>query len=434
MNDPNGLIFWRGRYHMFYQHNPVGTEWGEIAWGHAASEDLVHWIDLPLALSPTPEGPDQDGCFSGCAVVHKGAVHLLYTGVHGQSQRPCLARAVDNDDLVQFEKLPSNPVINSEPLADLRGFRDHTVRFQNPYYHQLIGAGSDELGGCVLEFRSRDLITWEYLGVSLSARDSGIDGAIWECPDLFSIHGRWFLVLSILAQDPGDVVWIRGELGPTGFHPSESGLLDAGCRFYAAQSFTDGRGRRIAFGWLREKEKEIPEGSRGRVGLMSIPRELYQSATGALASRPVAELASLRRSSFERLSTSQGMESAVTLRGRSASQAIEVEVEFIGTSAHSLGLILGTRDGATVLELSIGSKGIDIHPGHQDAVLDGLPVVPGKVRLFYDHGVCEVFAEGKPAYTGIFYGGRAIDTVIASVSGGNATIGTAAVWSLASIW
>jgi len=82
MNDPNGLIQWKGQYHMFYQYNPHGAFHGTIHWGHAISRDLVHWEHLPIALAPTPDGVDKDGCWSGCAVNNNGAPTLLYTGVY----------------------------------------------------------------------------------------------------------------------------------------------------------------------------------------------------------------------------------------------------------------------------------------------------------------------------------------------------------------
>src|SRR5919107_323476 len=88
MNDPSGLIHWNGHYHLFYQHNPFGPLWGNMHWGHAMSPDLVHWRHLPLALAPTPGGPDQDGCFSGCAFVAEGVPTVIYTGVRGRHQLP----------------------------------------------------------------------------------------------------------------------------------------------------------------------------------------------------------------------------------------------------------------------------------------------------------------------------------------------------------
>src|SRR4030042_175472 len=89
MNDPNGLIQWKGQYHLFYQYNPNGPFHGTIHWGHAVSQDLVHWQYLPLALTPTPGGPDAAGCFSGCAVDDEGVPTFVYTGIHPQTV--CLA-------------------------------------------------------------------------------------------------------------------------------------------------------------------------------------------------------------------------------------------------------------------------------------------------------------------------------------------------------
>src|SRR6476660_8485749 len=124
MNDPNGLIQWRGRYHLFYQYNPNGAFHGTIHWGHAVSDDLVHWRDLPIALAPTPDGPDKDGVYSGCALDHNGVPTLMFTGVRPQVQ--CIAEAVDpNDpDLVGWQKHPGNPAIpDSPPGMEVEGFR-----------------------------------------------------------------------------------------------------------------------------------------------------------------------------------------------------------------------------------------------------------------------------------------------------------------------
>ena len=110
MNDPNGLIQHGGRVHLFYQHNPGGPVPGHMAWGHASSADLWHWADHPLALEPGADGPDRDGCWSGCAVVHDGVPHLLYTGLRGELTLPCLATAGDQD-LIRWSRSPANPVI-----------------------------------------------------------------------------------------------------------------------------------------------------------------------------------------------------------------------------------------------------------------------------------------------------------------------------------
>ena len=115
MNDPNGLIRWAGRYHLFYQHNPNAPVWGHIHWGHAVSDDLMHWRDLPLALAPTPGSYDADGCWSGCTVDDGGTPTLVYTARRGRRESICLARG--GPDLVDWTKTPDNPVIPGPPPA-----------------------------------------------------------------------------------------------------------------------------------------------------------------------------------------------------------------------------------------------------------------------------------------------------------------------------
>src|SRR2546423_15364868 len=112
MNDPIPF-FWNGEYHLFFQHNPNGAFWGTMHWGHAVSRDLAHWQELPIALTPTPGGPDQDGCWTGCVVEEGGNFHILYTAIPHLTrphfdQAQCLATSTD---LVHWEKYTGNPVI-----------------------------------------------------------------------------------------------------------------------------------------------------------------------------------------------------------------------------------------------------------------------------------------------------------------------------------
>src|SRR5918911_968679 len=106
MNDPNGLIQCRGQYHLFYQYNPHAPVHGNIHWGHAVSDDLAHWRHLPIALAPTPGGPDAGGCWSGCAIVQDGVPTLIYTGYVEGVQCPCLATS--DDELITWDKYEHN--------------------------------------------------------------------------------------------------------------------------------------------------------------------------------------------------------------------------------------------------------------------------------------------------------------------------------------
>ncbi len=207
MNDPNGLIQWQGRYHLFYQCNPEGPFPGPKHWGHAASADLVHWTDLPIALSPAPGGPDEDGCWSGYAVQHDGEVSVVYTGVRGPAQLPCVATSVDAQ-LVTWTKHPGNPVIAAPPPdQDILIFRDHAVWREDGTWYQLVGSGIDGAGGTALLYRSADLIEWEYLHpihVGDKNRTEPIwTGLCWECPSFFALGDRQVLVVSVTDRPGG---------------------------------------------------------------------------------------------------------------------------------------------------------------------------------------------------------------------------------------
>ena len=205
MNDPNGLIQWKGAYHLFYQHNPNGPLWGTMHWGHAVSSDLVHWTHLPIALAPTPNSVDEDGCWSGCAVDDGGVPTLIYTGVvaaapKGWKQTVCVARG--DGDLVAWRKDARNPVIaGPPPELPTVGFRDPYVWRDGDGWSMVIGSGIEGVGGALLLYRSPDLVRWDYVGV-LYARDETLTdplwtGRMWACPALFPLGDRHVLSVSV---------------------------------------------------------------------------------------------------------------------------------------------------------------------------------------------------------------------------------------------
>src|SRR5208282_5358517 len=124
VNDPNGPIFWKGYYHLFYQYSSTVFPQGPKLWGHARSRNMVHWEHLPMALVPTPGGPDKDGCWSGSAFLNDRVPTLVYTGVFPQVQ--CLATS--DDDMITWRKFTGNPVV-APPLPSLAvtGFRDPSI-------------------------------------------------------------------------------------------------------------------------------------------------------------------------------------------------------------------------------------------------------------------------------------------------------------------
>jgi beta-fructofuranosidase len=297
LNDPNGLIHHDGTYHLFYQHNPGGPNHGTIHWGHATSEDLVHWTDEPVALTPDADGPDRDGCWSGCAVDDDGTPTLLYTGGRGREQLPCLATAA-TDDLRAWRKHDDNPVIEAAPTdLSILGtehwdaeFRDHCVwREEGTWYH-LIGSGVTDVGGTALLYRGDRLDEWEYVGPLLTGDWEGA-GPVWECPELLDFGEKQLLHVSNYSEVP----YFLGEADLTspGFLVEEHALLDYG-DFYAPQTMRDADGRNLVWAWVPEARGVEAQWHAGWSGLLTLPRVVDLDDAGRLRQRPAPELAALR--------------------------------------------------------------------------------------------------------------------------------------------
>lgn len=305
INDPNGLIHFKGEYHVFYQYYPYSPVWGPPHWGHVKSQDLVHWEHLPIALVPD-EAYDRDGCFSGSAVDVDGTLTLIYTGnvwldeeKTSTKQVQCLATSTDG---ITFLKDPSNPVLRHAPYEEVsRDFRDPKVWRQGDSWYMVVGT-QREGKGAVLVYSSNDLRQWHYLGVA--AESDGALGYMWECPDFFSLNGHDILLLSPQGINP------QGEsyqnLSQTGYlvgqfdyatgkllhEPFEE--LDKGFDFYAPQTFLDAQGRRILIGWMHMWETPLPTQAYGWAGALTLPRELACNAEGKILMQPVPELQALR--------------------------------------------------------------------------------------------------------------------------------------------
>ncbi len=397
MNDPNGLIQRHGRVHLFYQHNPRGLTLEHMAWGHASSTDLWNWADHPLALEPGPGGPDRDGCWSGCTVVHDGTPHLLYTGLREQLTLPCLATASDQD-LISWSRSGHNPVIASwPPEPGVLAFRDHTAWPDGPAWYQVIGGGLADRSGALFLYRSEDLRNWHYLGVFAAAADHGLPGQIWECPDVFTLGHTTVVIVSVLGESPQGAIWMTGEITGDRFTPRASGRCDDGDRYYAPQSLSLADGRRIGIGWLRESLDELVGQDRTRVGVMSLPRELYLDNM-RLRHRPARELDGARG---EKLTTQiiQGYGAVnVKLSAREQSAA-EFQVTPVRGDADVINLRLRGID-CDDIEIGVRPGYITIREGKRPLTSEiptagtsaPLAMAAGPVRMYYDAGILEVYS------------------------------------------
>lgn len=314
INDPNGFVYFKGYYHIFYQHYPYAAEWGPMHWGHARSKDLIHWETLPIALTPGSK-EDKDGCFSGTAIVKDDILYLVYTGHHYYEgddnpdhfwQNQNLAYSLDG---VNFTKYKNNPIIGKPPEDNTHHFRDPKVWEHNSKYYQLLGSqANDGLGRAIL-YVSENLIEWEYLGEIDHAQNKEKEGFMWECPDLFHLNGEDILLCSPQGISPqqtqflnlhntgyflGDLDYKKAKFNRT----SNFIELDKGHDFYAAQTLLAPDGRRILIGWMAMWENEMPEQKDGWSGALTLPRELVLKGD-QMYMKPIKELNSLRKDKSE---------------------------------------------------------------------------------------------------------------------------------------
>jgi beta-fructofuranosidase len=314
MNDPNGPIYWKDAYHMFYQYNPNAAVWGDMHWAHAISEDMIHWRHLPVALAPTPGWDDADGCFTGSAVNDHGTATILYTGVKSvAADRATLRDGHNNFREVQCLATSTDPQLRTwtkwkqpviEPPNDrsLAGFRDPFLWGQDDYWVLGVASGHFKKGGCILLYRSRDLRRWEPLHEltsghwtekeSINPVDSG---EMWECPDFFELGEKHVLLYSTA----GKVIWESGELDckELKFQCERRGVLDHGA-YYAQKTQLDAHGNRILWGWIPEKRPNTKLIAAGWAGCMALPRVLYLSPDGDLEMIVAPQAQSLRQKSF----------------------------------------------------------------------------------------------------------------------------------------
>jgi len=255
LNDPYGVTFHDGRYHLFFQHVPDGVAWRpQVHWGHAVSDDLVHWTELPHALAP---GDGDDGIWSGSVVrTEAGEGRIFYTSVRSESWRLGAVRTARPGDADWVEWHKSDVVAVPPDDLDLVEFRDPFVLREEGGWRMVVGAGALDGTGLVLSWTSADLETWRYDGVLASRSGSEVDpvwtGTAWECPQLFPLGGSWVLVVSVWAEDVtrfeayavGDLV--EGRFVARAWH-----RLTYGPAHYAGSAFVDQQGQRCLLHWLR---------------------------------------------------------------------------------------------------------------------------------------------------------------------------------------
>lgn len=305
MNDPNGLSFYNGQVHLFYQYHPYSLNWGPMHWGHQVSEDLLAWKLIPCALAP--EDPfDANGCFSGTALEDDGKHVLVYTGVSQKEGREVQNQCLAIGDGKEYAKAAI--IIDGNTLPEgfsRQDFRDPKIWKQGGRYYLIAGNKDEKNQGQIVLFTSKDLQNWSFESVFLQAKEN--QGRMWECPDFFSIANQDVLVLSpqdMKANGQGihnghNSVAILGHFNGQTFEPqSEMQPLDYGFDFYAPQTFTYPDGRQILIGWMSSWQAPVLAEGQAWSSQMTLPRELTIE-DGKLVQKPVRELASYWKNTLQ---------------------------------------------------------------------------------------------------------------------------------------
>jgi beta-fructofuranosidase len=282
LNDPNGLVHWGGRWHVFFQHNPDEARHGNIAWGHVSSSDLVTWLEHPVAFSPQPDGPDRGGCWSGVCVQDAGRVAAGYTGVvtGPVDSTVCLRYATDE----ALDTWSDPLVVGSVPEGvGVREMRDPFVFTWAGRRWALLGAWLEDGPGLLL-WSCDDLEAWTFEGVWLRSSDPVLQqlakADVWECPQLVQVDGSWALLVSLWKAGTLDrVVYALGSLEDDGGRPRlrarSGGFLDAGTVCYAVQVLADAPGTGpLYFGWAQEAELLESLAPEAVAGCLTLPRRL----------------------------------------------------------------------------------------------------------------------------------------------------------------
>lgn len=311
MNDPNGFSYYKGQYHMFYQYYPYEPKWGPMHWGHAVSDDLLHWEYRPVALAPD-ELYDKDGCFSGSAVeLADGRQLLMYTGVVKEHQKNDVYQEVQTQciavgDGTDYEKYTGNPVLTEKNLphgASRIDFRDPKMwKKADGTYACVVGNRPADGSGQILLYTSRDGFQWDFK--SVLAFNNNRFGKMWECPDFFELDGKWALLTSPQDMLPEGFEYHNGNgtLCLLGDFDEEAGVfceahnqsIDYGIDFYAPQTVLTPDGRRVMIGWMQNWDAcNMRSPEEPWLGQMSLPREL-SIKNGRLYQSPVRELEGMR--------------------------------------------------------------------------------------------------------------------------------------------
>lgn len=369
INDPLGLTWQQGRYHLFFQHVPERTDWAPACrWGHATSPDLLTWDELPAALVP----PAGEGCWSGTVVVPAGqSARLFYTRVATSDFRVgeiCLAVPDDADWLAWHHEATAASIPAGEHVV---AYRDPFVFHDGDTWRMIVGAGRTDGTALAYGYRSDDLASWSYTGIAASRSASDASppwtGEVWECPQLFLVDDQWVLTFSVWKpMQPYYQAYAVGTYEDGVFTARSWDRLSYGPCLYAGSVFRNRDGSPGIIYWLRGIDD--PEGR--WAGAHSVPHDLRLEGDRLMAA-PTAELLGRR-----------GRPTFIDANGTTAVPEV-ADIEWSAHDQHQTSTIrIGT------IEATLGDGRLRILRGSE---ISECPATTDPVRVLLDNGVIEFF-------------------------------------------
>lgn len=467
MNDPNGMVYYDGEYHLFYQHYPDSTVWGPMHWGHAVSKDMIGWEHLPIALYPDSLGY----IFSGSAVADvnntagfKNGNEIPLVAIYtyhdmagekaGKLDHQTQGIAFSNDKGRTWTKYEGNPVVKNPGVKD---FRDPKVMWHEASQHWIMTLA---VGDHIAFYHSPDLKNWTQTGTF--GKTFGAHGGVWECPDLFELpiensdSSKWILLVSINPGGPNGgsaTQYFIGDFDGKTFvseNPASTALwIDYGTDNYAGVTWSNiskQDGRRLFLGWMSNWLYATTVPTEAWRSAMTVPRSLHLQQTPRglrLLSKPVKELEILRDKKLDL--AAQKIDNRSEIKDFQATTGeFLLEFDLNQTNASDFGIEISNSKGEKVqIGYAVASQQFYIdrsQAGKQDfsdqfAKKHFAPRVSDdkivRVHVFLDVASVELFADnGSTVMTDIFFPNEDFNKIAIFSKAGSVVMNGGEVWTL----
>ncbi|CAM2838153.1 Sucrose-6-phosphate hydrolase [Vibrio mytili] len=405
LNDPNGLCYFNGEHHIFYQWTPVGPVHGMKYWYHVSTKDFVHFTDHGVGLSPDQDY-DSHGVYSGGALVENDKAILFFTGNKRDENwnrvpTQCFATMSSNGDIEKHGIVIENQYYTEH-------FRDPKVWKQGDDYFMVVGAQTRDEKGSMVLYQSKSLDSWQHRG-PIKTRFSDL-GYMWECPDFFEIDGKSVMLFSpqgVSSSNPYDfkniysVAYIVGDRLNIDTLELENhqdiAQPDYGFDFYAPQTYLDEQGRRILIAWIGLPEIDTPSVEYQWAGMLSLPRELTFK-DGYLTQSPLSELKNLREQGVTFVGTHHLDTCSFLIKLELENEAFELEL----SNAHGDNVTFSADEH----DFSFDRSNMSHLYAQEFGCIRKAPRLDAKqtIEIYVDNSVIEIFINGgKHTMTSRFF-------------------------------